>query len=83
MLDFFFLDTSFESGVSEDYAIPPDALSQGDSSYMDTSIPTLPLRTPYTESPHKKIDSLEKVKQYNHCSVLLIHPCPKITVIKY
>lgn len=56
-----FLDTSFESGVSEDYAIPPDALSQVDSSYMDASMPTLPLRTPYTESPHKKADSLEKV----------------------
>lgn len=55
-------DTSFESGMSEDYAIPPDALSQNDSSYMDATLPSILMRTSYVDSPNKKMESLEKVK---------------------
>lgn len=54
-------DTSFESGMSEDYAIPPDALSQADSTYMEASIPSILMRTSYIDSPNKKMESLEKV----------------------
>ncbi|XP_031629061.1 uncharacterized protein CG43867 isoform X3 [Contarinia nasturtii] len=53
-------DTSFESGMSEDYAIPPDALSQADSTYMDASLPSILLRSSYVDSPNKKMESLEK-----------------------
>lgn len=52
---------SFESGISEDYAIPPDALSQVDSSLMDASLPSLHMRTSYADSPYKKLEPLEKV----------------------
>lgn len=56
-------DTSFESGLSEDYAIPPDAVSQADSiSYMDASIPSILMRSSYVDSPNKKMECLEKVK---------------------
>lgn len=54
-------DTSFESGMSEDYAIPPDALSQADSTYMDASLPSILMRSSYVDSPNKKMESLEKV----------------------
>lgn len=54
-------DTSFESGMSEDYAIPPDAMSQIDSTYMDASLPSLLMRSSYVDSPSKKMESLEKV----------------------
>ena len=55
-------DTSFESGMSDDYAIPPDALSQSESTCMDASMPSLLMRTSYADSPNKKMESLEKVK---------------------
>lgn len=54
-------DTSFESGMSEDYAIPPDALSQHDSAYLDASLPSILLRASYVDSPSKKMEPLEKV----------------------
>lgn len=56
-------DTSFESGLSEDYAIPPDAVSQADSTYMDASLPSILMRSSYVDSPNKKMESLEKVKR--------------------
>lgn len=58
-------DTSFESGMSEDYAIPPDALSQNESTYMDASLPSILLRTSYVDSPNKKMETLEKVSNPN------------------
>lgn len=54
-------DTSFESGMSDDYAIPPDALSQSESSCMDASMPSFMMRASYADSPNKKLESLEKV----------------------
>lgn len=48
--------------MSEDYAIPPDALSQIDSTYMDASMPSLLMRASFVDSPNKKMESLEKVK---------------------
>ncbi|XP_034943606.1 uncharacterized protein CG43867 isoform X3 [Chelonus insularis] len=48
-------DTSLESGLSEDYAIPPDALS---TTSLETSMPSLLIKTA-GESP-KKLESLEK-----------------------
>ncbi|XP_035729836.1 uncharacterized protein CG43867-like isoform X2 [Vespa mandarinia] len=48
-------DTSLESGLSEDYAIPPDALS---STSLESSMPSLLMRVS-GESP-KKQESLEK-----------------------
>lgn len=57
-------DTSFESGLSEDYAIPPDAVSQADSTYMDASLPSILMRSSYVDSPNKKMESLEKVNVY-------------------
>lgn len=54
-------DTSFESGLSEDYAIPPDAQSQADSTYMDATIPSILMRSSYVDSPNKKMECLEKV----------------------
>lgn len=57
-------DLSFESGLSDDYALPPDAVSE--STCMDASMPSLLMRQSYVDSPSKKIESLEKV------SVLLI-----------
>ncbi|XP_044001219.1 uncharacterized protein CG43867-like isoform X4 [Aphidius gifuensis] len=48
-------DTSLESGLSEDYAIPPDALS---STSLETSMPSLLMRVS-GESP-KRLESLEK-----------------------
>lgn len=59
--------------MSEDYAIPPDALSQADSTYMDASLPSILMRSSYVDSPNKKMESLEKVimrtdekKMYNN-----------------
>lgn len=54
-------ETSFESGMSDDYAIPPDAVSQAESSCMDASMPSLMMRASYADSPNKKMESLEKV----------------------
>uniref|UniRef100_A0A0C9RTG8 CG42248 protein n=1 Tax=Fopius arisanus TaxID=64838 RepID=A0A0C9RTG8_9HYME len=48
-------DTSLESGLSEDYAIPPDALS---STSLESSMPSLLMRVA-GESP-KRLESLEK-----------------------
>ncbi|XP_068993410.1 uncharacterized protein CG43867 isoform X5 [Neodiprion pinetum] len=48
-------DTSLESGLSEDYAIPPDALS---STSLESSMPSLLIRAS-GESP-KRLESLEK-----------------------
>ncbi|XP_022913266.1 uncharacterized protein CG43867 isoform X3 [Onthophagus taurus] len=48
-------DTSFESGMSDDYAVPPDALSC-DTSSLESS---LMLRGSYLDSP-KRAESLEK-----------------------
>ncbi|XP_058445741.1 uncharacterized protein CG43867 isoform X5 [Malaya genurostris] len=53
-------EMSFESGLSDDYAIPPDAVSTVDTSCMDASMPSLLMRTSYADSP-KKIETLEKV----------------------
>jgi len=50
-----FTDTSLESGLSEDYAIPPDALS---STSLESSMPSLLMRVS-GESP-KRQESLEK-----------------------
>ncbi|XP_018336737.1 uncharacterized protein CG43867 isoform X2 [Agrilus planipennis] len=47
-------DTSFESGMSDDYAVPPDAFSC-DSTSMESSA----LRTSFVDSP-KKSDCIEK-----------------------
>ncbi|XP_037934744.1 uncharacterized protein CG43867 isoform X2 [Teleopsis dalmanni] len=52
-------DISFESGLSDDYALPPDAVSE--STCMDASMPSLLMRQSYVDSPSKKIESLEKV----------------------
>lgn len=53
--DILVTDTSLESGLSEDYAIPPDALS---STSLESSMPSLLMRVS-GESP-KKQESLEK-----------------------
>lgn len=53
-------DLSFESGLSDDYALPPDAVSE--STCMDASMPSLLMRQSYVDSPSKKLESLEKVK---------------------
>lgn len=52
---------SFESGLSDDYAIPPDAVSAVDTTCMDASMPSLLMRTSYADSP-KKMETLEKVR---------------------
>lgn len=52
-------DLSFESGLSDDYALPPDAVSE--STCMDASMPSLLMRQSYVDSPSKKLESLEKV----------------------
>jgi hypothetical protein len=52
---------SFESGLSDDYAIPPDAVSTNDTTFMDTSMPSIMMKTSYADSPNKKIETLEKV----------------------
>ncbi|XP_055915617.1 uncharacterized protein CG43867 isoform X3 [Eupeodes corollae] len=51
-------DISFESGLSDDYAIPPDAVSE--STCMDASMPSLLMRASYVDSPNRKLESLEK-----------------------
>ncbi|XP_046382604.1 uncharacterized protein CG43867 isoform X5 [Ischnura elegans] len=52
-------DTSLESGMSDDYAIPPDAFSCETTS-IESSMPSLALRTSlYTDTPKK--ESLEKM----------------------
>ncbi|XP_076257246.1 uncharacterized protein CG43867 isoform X9 [Rhynchophorus ferrugineus] len=48
-------DISFESGLSDDYAVPPDALSC-DTTSLESS---MMLRASYLDSP-KRIESLEK-----------------------
>ncbi|XP_055545921.1 uncharacterized protein CG43867 isoform X5 [Wyeomyia smithii] len=53
-------EMSFESGLSDDYAIPPDAVSAVDTSCMDASMPSLLMRTSYADSP-KKMETLEKI----------------------
>lgn len=55
-------DISFESGLSDDYALPPDAVSE--STCMDASMPSLLMRQSYVDSPSKKLESLEKVSTY-------------------
>nr|CAD7446613.1 unnamed protein product [Timema bartmani] len=55
-------DMSFESGMSDDYAIPPDALSC-DSTSIESSMPSLLMRvSSYLDSPNKRVagESLEK-----------------------
>lgn len=52
-------DTSFESGLSDDYAIPPDALSY-DATTCDASMPSLLVRASYADSP-RRTESLEKI----------------------
>ncbi|XP_055606387.1 uncharacterized protein CG43867-like isoform X10 [Uranotaenia lowii] len=47
-------------GLSDDYAIPPDAVSTVDTTCMDASMPSLLMRTSYADSP-KKMETLEKV----------------------
>lgn len=66
-------DTSFESGLSEDYAIPPDALSQADSTYMEASLPSILMRSSYVDSPNKKMESLEKVNIATSISFCVNH----------
>lgn len=44
MIIFFFADTSLESGLSEDYAIPPDAFSGCETSSIESSMPSLLMR---------------------------------------
>lgn len=53
-------DISFESGLSDDYALPPDAISES-TCLMDASMPSLLMRQSYMDSPSKKLESLEKV----------------------
>ncbi|XP_038119888.1 uncharacterized protein CG43867 isoform X4 [Culex quinquefasciatus] len=53
-------EMSFESGLSDDYAIPPDAVSTVENTCMDASMPSLLMRTSYADSP-KKMETLEKV----------------------
>lgn len=48
-------DISFESGLSDDYAVPPDAVSC-DTVSLESS---MMLRASYFDSP-KRIESLEK-----------------------
>ncbi|XP_055915623.1 uncharacterized protein CG43867 isoform X9 [Eupeodes corollae] len=45
-------------GLSDDYAIPPDAVSE--STCMDASMPSLLMRASYVDSPNRKLESLEK-----------------------
>ncbi|XP_044728527.1 uncharacterized protein CG43867 isoform X4 [Chrysoperla carnea] len=53
-------DTSFESGMSDDYAIPPDAMSC-DTTSIESSMPSLLMRvSSYMDSPNKRVESLEK-----------------------
>lgn len=69
-------ETSFESGMSDDYAIPPDALSQAESSCIDASMPSFMMRASYADSP-KKMESLEKVIQIKsvrkYCKLIVIY----------
>uniref|UniRef100_A0A1A9VRA7 PH domain-containing protein n=1 Tax=Glossina austeni TaxID=7395 RepID=A0A1A9VRA7_GLOAU len=53
-------DISFESGLSDDYALPPDAVSES-TCPMDASMPSLLMRQSYVDSPSKKLESLEKM----------------------
>ncbi|KDR17120.1 hypothetical protein L798_08377, partial [Zootermopsis nevadensis] len=58
-------DTSFESGMSDDYAVPPDALSccGADTTSIESSMPSLLMRvSSYLDSPNKRVtgESLEK-----------------------
>lgn len=48
--------------MSDDYAIPPDAQSQSETTCgMDASMPSLLMRTSYADSPNRKMESLEKI----------------------
>lgn len=47
--------------MSDDYAIPPDAVSHSETTCMDASMPSLLMRTSYADSPNRKMESLEKV----------------------
>ncbi|XP_075155632.1 uncharacterized protein CG43867 isoform X3 [Haematobia irritans] len=47
-------------GLSDDYALPPDAVSES-TCPMDASMPSLLMRQSYVDSPSKKLESLEKV----------------------
>ena len=66
-------DISFESGLSDDYALPPDAVSES-TCPMDASMPSLLMRQSYVDSPSKKLESLEKVRsiQLNIKMLLLL-----------
>lgn len=64
-------DLSFESGLSDDYALPPDAVSE--STCMDASMPSLLMRQSYVDSPSKKLESLEKVSITNLLSATLFN----------
>ncbi|XP_059223825.1 uncharacterized protein CG43867 isoform X2 [Stomoxys calcitrans] len=46
-------------GLSDDYALPPDAVSES-TCPMDASMPSLLMRQSYVDSPSKKLESLEK-----------------------
>lgn len=59
--------------MSDDYAIPPDALSQSESTCMDASMPSLLMRASYADSPNKKMESLEKVCKYLYTFIMLIN----------
>lgn len=59
---------SFESGLSDDYAIPPDAVSTVENTCMDASMPSLLMRTSYADSP-KKMETLEKVGYGGWCQL--------------
>lgn len=49
-------DTSLESGLSEDYAIPPDAFSGCETSSIDSSMPSLLMRvSSYADNSMGKI----------------------------
>lgn len=48
-------------GMSDDYAIPPDAFSASETTCMDASMPSLLMRASYADSPNKKMESLEKI----------------------
>lgn len=64
-LSCYMTDTSFESGMSDDYAVPPDALSccGADTTSIESSMPSLLMRvSSYLDSPSKRVagESLEK-----------------------
>lgn len=54
-----FLDTSFESGMSDDYAIPPDAVSGCEATSTSLSLPSIATRGSTVDSPRRQ-EPLEK-----------------------